>query len=234
MFIPRSPQFTPFASGPPVGGYAAWYDAADTSTITLSGSDVTGWADKAKMGNDLTAHGVAPTYTSRKINNITCVEFNGTTQAMKSNLTASDNTATYFVVALLDTSAAVRDIYGGLLGNTFVAYCDASNNIQLELQLSFGFFTTSLKPTNGVAFAMTNVLNSGVSNGTIVTLNGVTQTTTNTYTATASTLTLGGYGAGPSSFWDGLIGEFLMYPTVLSAPDQVRVETYLKSKWGTP
>ena len=235
MFIPRSPQFTPFATGPPVGGYLAWYDAADTSTITLSGSDVTGWADKAKIGNDLTVNGVAPTYTSRKINNITCVEFNGSTQSMKSSLTASDNTSTYFVVALQDTSAAVRSVFGSSAGNGICTYLDASRRIQLELQLSFAIFTSTLTPTNGIAFAMTNVYDTSVSNGTIATLNGVSQATTVTYTPTAAlTLTLGAQTTTPTSFWDGLIGEFIMYPTALSAPDRVLVETYLRSKWGTP
>jgi hypothetical protein len=41
-------------------------------------------------------------------------------------------------------------------------------------------------------------------------------------------------GASDTGTFDGLIGEIIYYPTALSAVDIVRVETYLKSKWGTP
>lgn len=41
----------------------------------------------------------------------------------------------------------------------------------------------------------------------------------------------GGYAGAP---YTGLIGEVIVYSTLLSAPDHAAVQTYLKTKWRTP
>jgi hypothetical protein len=42
------------------------------------------------------------------------------------------------------------------------------------------------------------------------------------------------YGAVHQAFWDGWIAELIYYDTALSDPNRTAVESYLKTKWGTP
>lgn len=62
----------------PVGGFEGWWDAADTSSFVLSGSNVTTWKDKSGKGRDAT--GVSnPTRTLTQ-NSKSVVSFNGSSQ----------------------------------------------------------------------------------------------------------------------------------------------------------
>jgi len=64
------------------GTVSLWLDAADATTLTLDGSDVTTWADKSANGFDMVSTvdpTDKPTYSaSRQINSINVLDFDGT------------------------------------------------------------------------------------------------------------------------------------------------------------
>jgi hypothetical protein len=63
---------------------ALWLDAADTTTIVLSGSNVSQWSDKSGNSRNVTqsSAGNRPTYTTSGLNSRNVVTFNGSTQSM--------------------------------------------------------------------------------------------------------------------------------------------------------
>lgn len=186
------------------------------------------------MGNDLSFVTTAPTYTSRSINAITCVEFTTASRmdSAQGVSSTSDSSATWFHVALLDTTAAVRVLAGHSGSDGLLFYVNGSNQLVADINRSSGIIgPTTATVSLGVAFQSTLVLSTG---SNILRLNAVEATSATGFSFTAgTTLRLGCYLSGVD-IWDGLIGEIIYYPSVLSSPDRLLVEAYLKSKWGTP
>lgn len=61
-----------------IAGLAAWYDASDTDSLTLSGVDVTQWDDQTANNYDLTqATEAAKPHSGGTINSLNVVEFDG-------------------------------------------------------------------------------------------------------------------------------------------------------------
>jgi hypothetical protein len=66
-------------------------------------------------------------------------------------------------------------------------------------------------------------------------IDGTTQATGNAGSVAMGGLTVGSnYAGGGNDLSPDYICELLVYSGVLSATDYGKVETYLKSKWGTP
>ena len=93
----------------PVAGYSAWYDAADTATISLSGSAVTQWTDKSANAYKLTQgnSGRQPTSGVNTLNSKNVITFDGNDvllAATASNWTFmhSSTNCTIFYVAYFD------------------------------------------------------------------------------------------------------------------------------------
>ena len=73
MSLKNTSYFNPTS----VGGCTLWLDAADSSTITLSGSTVTQWNDKSGNGYNTTSYGGTPTLLANAINGVQSISFNG-------------------------------------------------------------------------------------------------------------------------------------------------------------
>src|SRR5439155_19226332 len=71
---------TASSSTPPVAGYAAWYDASDTSTITASSNAVSQWNDKSGNGYHLTqgTGSRQPLTNTDTINGLNVIKFDAT------------------------------------------------------------------------------------------------------------------------------------------------------------
>ena len=69
--------YTPFTPTT-ISGCALWFDAADSSTLTLSGSNVTQWNDKSGNGRNTSSALGTSSLVSNAINNYPAVYFNTT------------------------------------------------------------------------------------------------------------------------------------------------------------
>lgn len=204
----------------------AWWDASDAATITLSGANVTAWADKSGNGYTLTP-GTSPTYATAAQNGLNVVEFNGTNQYLTSGASLTGNDRTCFAVLKRVSGTGYQGIvqsssYGMIVNITNSAlrhWAAASALNNTTPMTSWTQVTTKLK--NSVTRTHDTWANGGDH-----------QSSSGFYAAeTGETLLVGGvnFGGGPLQ-----VAEIIWYWSLLSDTDRQAVEAYLKAKWGTP
>jgi hypothetical protein len=200
-----------------------WLDAADASTLTLSGSSVTAWADKSGNGRNATG-GVSPTLGTNG------VTFNGTTQYLSTTYSAVPSAETVFVVASwTGVSIATYYMIGPSTGSGRgygVQYTSGVGRVQWYSGLN-GYASIT-----GV-FDGPRFMTSGTFTGSVGTagLNGDAQSTPASFTVSGGGTTNVGTGA-LTGYFKGTLHEILCYSTVLSAVERQRVEGYLAWKWN--
>ena len=92
-------------------GCQLWLDAADTSSITLSGSNVTQWRDKSGNGLTVSAASSQPTYVTNALNGLGTLAFNGGQNLSAGSVTAgklignTGSSATFCVFSVSDNTA---------------------------------------------------------------------------------------------------------------------------------
>jgi hypothetical protein len=224
-----------------ISGLATWFDAADVRRMTLSGSNVNSWGDKANMDNSMNFVGTAGTLVSNSTN-YPCVRFSGTSvyQSTLSNLTRANyfsdtSTCTTFAVVNTSSSSGVN----GLFWN-FVSTTNTANRV--------AFFTnppsTLFWDAGGIASPrqtgltlVTNSMRIYMFQRAGITLNfrqfgALTTTTFATNTPTIANeqyrITMSEGGAA----WTGDIHEILWYNRALRDTEIWQVENYLANKWG--
>ena len=236
-----------------IAGCKLWLDAADTSTISLSGSAVTQWDDKSGNAYNFTQGTGAnrPSSGTRTQNGLNVIDFDGTNDLLTTTAAKSAFnflhylTSTIFQVVKLDTTAAVQGIMGAQGGSpNQIGYVQF--NIGTDEYIGAGAgaspYVYQIIQTIGTT-ARYNTLKSDPANATVgnralVSLNGAAFTGGNTANNTAvssnstSTLSVGDAGTSGGIPLDGFIGEILIYDTILSAGDITDVQTYLAGKWG--
>jgi hypothetical protein len=238
-----------------IAGLKLWLDAADTSTISLSGSNVTQWNDKSGNGYNF-AQGTAanrPSSGTRTQNGLNVIDFDGTndflpTTAAKSAFNFLNNTtATLFLVLKNDSTTGVQWMFGNNGGSNaqigILSYNSGTNFISRNgngsgtwtYDITVAGNTTNAKyltyksdPANATA---ANRIKLALDNGAFSGAN------TETQAASASDSTRDfsiGDAASPDTGipMDGFICEFLIYDTILSNDDITNVQTYLSGKWA--
>jgi hypothetical protein len=224
-----------------ISGCSLWLDGLDSSTMALSGSNVSQWRDKSINGynaNQATA-GNQPTFSGNG------VVFNGSSSYLQ---IASPviRPAQIFIVAQSSsqTGHLLRKGSGGGVDFEFAMRYN-SGNVQV-LYANTGSTVVTAQLTGGVTSSV--VLLEGTWNGTTVTLytNGTQRATGalsgTQYVATtgATDLRIGAEYASASNtsgpftgtLWNGTIYEIVMYNTFLSNGDRQKIEGYLADKWG--
>ena len=212
-----------------IEGCALWLDAADPATLTLSGSNVTAWADKSGNGNTATTATGTLTHSSNSI------VFTGS-QAMTTSLSSVMPTQTIFAVASADTTSYM-DLLSVNAGTT------VDNGLQVILSNNYRQFVTRMGGTSiatgGTVTQSTRFLYglTYISGGnSFIYLNG-SQTGSNTTSPAISgtgTVMVGAYRLNniTDEFYNGRINEVLIYNQVLSTSQRQRIEGYLAEKWG--
>jgi len=238
-----------------------WLDAADQSSITLSGSSVTTWNDKSGNGYNFTqsTSGNRPTYSVTSQNNRNTITFTsanstylvgtGTTNFMGTNsisvygiFKTNNNTTTSSVFAKsLYGSASGRILYGfresGTPGNINGGIGVASGpNAYTNISDTYSVGTWRIFGFVSNRSGWTNTTyQNGTSVGTITITSDTTTNLTNTYP-----MIVGGYnnstgGVSPPQagyYLDGGVGELLVFNSALTTYERQRVEGYLAWKWG--
>ena len=223
---------------------AAWYDASDSSTITLSGSNVTQWNDKSGNGRNVSQAVSSSQPSITTFNGLNALNFDGTNDFL-GNTTTSITSGTYngqFNVFYVATRV-------GTTGGTILT--ERSSTL-VGTSLFYQVTGIPYISSDGLNVASNNVINTSTFNafgnaGNIVShqhvlgsrdnfwLNGTSQTVT---AGTASSIT------GPAGFrvgnregtvgfpWSGLIMEIIVSLDNLTTTNRQQIEGYLAWKWG--
>jgi hypothetical protein len=240
----------------PVAGYKAWYDAADTATISLSGSAVTQWNDKSANAYNLTQGTSArrPQSGVNTMNSKNVITFDGNDvllAATASNWTFMNNStgATVFCVALFNDSVDPQYIMstGGASGVNVGFLMDRTDTDELDVRVIRGVAgnntstLTSGALTDATAKYWSVVMdnaNATASARLRFRLNGGSELTGNVLTNAASSsnplqpLYVGSYDTSGSYGTQGRIAEILIYSGILSDTDIALNNLYLANKWG--
>jgi hypothetical protein len=222
-----------------VPGCVVWLDAADTSTLTLSGTNITAWRDKSIYGNNVNSiSATPPTYNSAD-SSVNFVATSGTFLRGTMSQTYS-NSASVFIVASIASQTSPAFPRLSLLGSSATA-----NSVLIGQQLFVNgnapsvitYLSTNTNPsgqgtnimtlvsnvTYGTRQLITNVSSFIPSTYTISTfLNGDSQTTsvttrTGTFTANPTNISnynkysLANYPDAASTTGDSYSGKIFEY-----------------------
>jgi hypothetical protein len=225
LFPAITPLFTPLQ----ISNCQVWLDAADASTLTLSGSNVTQWNDKSGNGNNATASIGNTTYANSS------VVFSGSQQFNTPISWTTLNTHTFFGVARTSSTSPQDLIATRNTANTQNSGLQlyVFNNIQYLQPFGAPPFVTGGTITSGSTFIYGATYNG--TSSTFTFLNG-TQSGSGTgrNLVSGGILTIGAYtdGGGSGEYFNGPIYEILIFNSVLSIPQRQQIEGYLANKWG--
>jgi hypothetical protein len=218
-----------------IGGCALWLDAADTTTLTLSGTSVTSWRDKSGFGRNANA-GTAPTYNSAtsSVNFVTA----SSTYLTTSLSSGVNQEIIYMVTSGLIAGVGVSIMSGDPFNTNRLIQLSQSKIITVRINISeFLNSTVSLGTGRNIVCSEnpgTNVTGSVVHyvNGTSA---GGVNGTVSAY-STGQTSVIGCQAAsagGYVNFITANIHEFIVFQNVvLTARQRQSVEGYLAWKWG--
>lgn len=236
-----------------------WLDAADTSTLTLSGTNITAWRDKSIYGNhvnDISA--IPPTYNS----NDSSVNFLTTSSNfMRGTMSQTySSNATVFIVPSVTSTATVLGFPRLSTLSTSAASDTALAGQFLILNLNTAnpmtYVSTGTNPTgqgtnittflsnsytNDVRFLVTNTTTwSGTAFAITTLLNGNSQSTSSFsqtrnpdsyYVSTYNKYTFATAPVSVGDCFNGKIFEYLVFSRALTVSERQQVEGYLTWKW---
>ncbi len=222
-----------------ITGNALWLDAADSSTLTLNGSNVSQWSDKSGNNHHFTqATGTAqPTYRTAGMNGLNTLMFNDSSSVLTNNtlLSAanfSSQQATMFAVFKPNSDymysiTSISPTVGGYWRYyDNLSYISEFRNVRVEsVDLNM--------PTNGAAIATFVSGEAADPSGYKFLLNGIQKIAVYpNFGLPENKEMLIGYDVF-SQFYNGDVAEVVIYNRALSDAERVQVENYLQAKWGT-
>lgn len=216
--VSKSSQYYSGFSPLLIPGCSLWLDAADTSSLTLSGSNVTSWRDKSGNGRNAVVSSNAYATLS------------GTPQGLLFNnsfytttLSADPAIETGFVVYNVSSAGVLVGAYNA---GREIAFQSLTIVGVLKAQIAWGAVATTAGNVRQLVttFASSSATSSAVNGGTAVTAAGLTFTSGNVTTL--------GREVGTNFPYGGLIHEIILFNANLTAPQRQQVEGYLAGKWG--
>jgi len=226
--------FVPFS----VAGLVGWYDAADTTTVISSGTNVSQWNDKSL--NRYNAVGTAsPQIIASGQNNLSVMRFNGTSQYFTITPLLDFQLNSFLIFATVKyVSNGATGMIIGKNGGSYPQWRLAKDNPeQLQIGITYppaaaSFSSTTVLPSTGWYLLCGRV---NRTTGTTFFLNGTPQTTGGPIVGslTMRNLVYIGYAPGwGSGYWNSDMGEILLYNELMSDFRRQQVEGYLAWKWG--
>jgi hypothetical protein len=212
-----------------VPGCQLWLDAADQSSMTLSGSSVTQWNDKSGNGNTVIQATSAnqPTYVTNVVNGNPVLRFNGTSHVLQTTSFTSlgTNSVSFWLV-----ERNLSNSGGG--GAPFSFNSGPNGGIVFQNNNGLQPLPNSVPYTSSVArivfYNRTNTGSgdSGYLNGTVVSIRD--DNTTGTYGTTFAV----GMRILSTIYTSGDICEILIFIGMPTVSERQQVEGYLAHKWG--
>ena len=230
-----------------LSGLSLWLKA--DAGVTLSGSNVTAWADQSGNGNNASANsGQEPTFVSSFSNGKPAIEFDGLAQIMQiadANSLDFLATSSFIVIKYLGQGTGNNIVYFknsnagdpegqamyGLVAYNGDGYASFSLNVDVG---GWSDYTTQIDISNGVPkiLSMTyddtdqNVYSNGSFSDTF-SIGGDIATSTGLFQ-------IGGYNQSFNSeeYFYGRIAEVIMYNRAVTGTERQQVETYLNTKYA--
>ena len=220
------------------GGCQLWLDATDSSTLTLSGSNVTQWRDKSGNAANATASGNGLFYTQSAINSNYAVLLPGNSPYVYFTGASTSGTI-YNAVFIVATTISGITQYARLFSFGGSSDYNSIGNMVIDWNSPGGIIiernqiiTPSTNPlVYSTPFITSTVISGTSALGYINGSNTLTGTTTST-NFTYSQYELGSYTGFSAYSWFGYVGEVIVYNSLISDPQRQQVEGYLAWKWG--
>jgi len=233
-----------------IGGTTAPFSPSDLSNlslwlkadagVTLSGLNVTAWADQSGNGNNATTYDVNPVYTESAKNGKPAITFSGSEMMTTANIFNGSNSRTIFAVYYVNNEDTANTICGQtndlevVNGSFFLlqARSDLDGNPYLATANDDLIGSPFVNQTWKIAMADYNGTTGNLySNGTNV---GTGTFSWNTYNGT---FCIGSYFTNDDqgSLFESLIGkiaEIVVYNRVLTATERQNVTAYLNTKYA--
>ena len=222
-----------------ISGCSLWLDAADATTVTLSGSNITQWNDKSGRGYHAVAVGT-PTIQSLCNSTYRGVLCSATSAFGYSNATAmnSGQVLTTFAVAHLSgtgdfvrllgfaTEATLDDGTGGA-----IPFCRRIGENSVTIVRNGVVGTAAVPITQGLLFQGASVIGP---TSAIQYINGQSNSAISYTNATFNYTRygVGQNGRGTGERWPGVICEVITYDALLTDSQRQQIEGYLAWKWG--
>jgi len=234
LLRPRASGFSPKS----IAGLAAWWDAADSSSLTLDGNgNVSSWADKS--GNGVTAsQGTAnnrPTPTAAALNGKQVLTFDGANDGLSFTGTARTDETVLVVARVTFSDNKANQIIGDSTSGWGLNLTTRAT-IDSPLQAYLGGFSngvTSIRygfnANQTVGPVLLEYVRSAAAGGQLLT-NGTSRGTCTTSNSFANSR-IGVIGTSTQPLL-GYIAEVCIYSRALSASERQQVERYLGAKWG--
>lgn len=225
---------------------ALWLDAADASTVTTVGGNVSQWNDKSGNSRNVTQGTAAsrPAYTSAGLNNLNVITFDGTADTLINTSAAMQrgvSGTTVYVVARPGSNTAAQKgilqvVNSGGGSRTFVYYDTSAGFTAAGRRVTADSFQsqTGAAYSSGVNLAAARYDYAGA---TLTLFENGTQTGTRTFQTAGSVdndagaLYIGATSA-PAAFWNGIICEIIAIHSASDTTSRQRIEGYLAHKWG--
>jgi hypothetical protein len=224
-----------------ISGCSLWLDAADTSTVSVTGSNVTQWRDKSGNGTNMTQSTPAnrPAYTL--VNKKYMIDFIRANKTYLINTSVSPlftNFTLYIVIQRKNVPSDTERLFVGIpVGyatdwNTTSGFAfstpielasNGSGTVFLDnTNLNVTFYSVVTRNNSG------NVYKNGSGNSVISKNLGLT---TNSIGILLGSGTNGGINTLSEQF-NGYMGEVILYTSALTTAQQQNIEGYLAWKWG--
>lgn len=234
-----------------IPGCQLWLDAADASTVTLSSGKVSQWSDKSTSGAHVSqaSSDYQPTYSATQ-NGHSVVSFSnaglGNANATLLRSVSSWSVFTAFKTSALTTAQNVLvigcDYNGAARAECIYIYSGTGHPALGGRRLSADSWAEA-QASAGIDAAFAVYSGIATYGGAATLYKNGTQIATNPSWLTSGltgndygNVSVGGAGvwvAGPASPLSGAIAEIVVYNTALPDANRIRIEHYLRAKWGT-
>jgi hypothetical protein len=207
-----------------------WYDFSDETTVTTSGTEITAVTSKGSRAWTLSKSTTGPQYVTG-INGKKCLDWGNASHSnyLRNTDTTSTSIAEVYVVmdAAGGTSGQYESYAGLFTGTGFSAWYFLGFGTSYT-QSGTSFDQAFINGGTNNRFSTSHFDSPSVDDPAIVRINYSVGTTFNA----TDGFQIGIDRTNAPRSWKGLIGEYIVFSSVLNATDRNALQSYLAAKWG--